>query len=203
MQSIQQKEAEVYTELWSSVPSYRRVSPGERYADLFHAIVNDPGATVLDAGCGEGKGMDALAAHGYQMCGIDLTDAGWATHTHPYPFVTGTIWHDLRPVVYLFHVSKPEVFRPDGVDYVYSCDVFEHLPEQFTMLAAQRLLEVTKKGVFLSIMHQQEIYGSWVGRRLHLTVKPFVWWRDAFREIAEVVEARDMMERGVFYLRAK
>jgi len=203
MGRIQTFEAESYAELWSSVSHYKRNSPGEQHARVFHGIVQDPGATVLDAGCGEGRGLLALAALGYRVVGMDLTDAGLSVAARAYPFIQDTLWHDLKPSVYLFHVQQPDVFRADGVDYVYCCDVLEHLPEQFTMLTVHRLLEVADKAVFLSIFFTQDGYGPWIGRPLHLTVKPFVWWRDALRELGDVTEARDCHEFGIFMLRPR
>lgn len=203
MTSIQQHETDAYAELWSSVSAYKRVSPGEQYAETFHKIVDDAGATVLDAGCGEGRGMCALANLGYQVAGLDLTDAGLNAASKACPFVTDTLWHDLKPAAYLIHLQRPDVFRADGVDYIYCCDVLEHLPTQFTMLAVQRLLDITKKGLFFSIYFNQEGYGPWIGRELHLTVRPFVWWRDALREMGDVVEARDCHEFGIFYVRPR
>ena len=203
MQSIQQKEAEVYTELWSSVPNYRKNSPGEQYAKVFHEIVNDPGATVLDAGFGEGRGMVALSALGYHVGGVDITDAGLMPEAKGFPCVIESLWNDLRPALFIFHVTNPKVFKADSVDYVYSCDVLEHLPGQYTMLAVDQMLRVAKKGVFLSVFFNQDGFGPWAGRPLHLTVQSFVWWRDAIREIADVLEARDCHDFGIYYLGAR
>jgi 2-polyprenyl-3-methyl-5-hydroxy-6-metoxy-1,4-benzoquinol methylase len=203
MGRIQTTETDAYAELWSSVSNYKRFSPGEQYARVFHDLVQDPGATVLDAGCGEGRGLVALADLGYRVAGVDLTDAGLSPAAKAHPFVSQTLWHDLKPAVYLFHVQQPTVFRADSVDYIYCCDVMEHLPEQFTMLAVQRMLEVVDTGLFLSIYFNQEGYGPWVGRPLHLTVKPFVWWRDSLRELGTLADARDCDEAGIFYLRPR
>jgi SAM-dependent methyltransferase len=203
MGRIQTFEAESYAELWGSVDAYKRVSPGEQHARVFHDLVQDPGATVLDAGCGEGKGLVALDALGYRVAGMDLTDAGLNATAKTFPFIQDTLWHDLKPSVYLFHVQQPTVFHAERVDYVFCCDVLEHLPEQFTMLTVQRLLEITDKALFFSVFFIQDGYGPWIGRPLHLTVKPFVWWRDAFRELADVTEARDCHEFGIFLLRPR
>ena len=119
-----------------------------------------------------------------------------------FPFLHETLWNDLRPAVYVLHANQPEVFGL-AVDYVYCCDVLEHLPTQFTMLAVDQLLRVAKKGVFLSVFFHQDGYGPWVGRPLHLTVQPFTWWRDALKEIADVTEARDCHEFGIFMVRAR
>ena len=147
--------------------------------------------------------MVALSKLGYVVAGMDITDAGLNAEAKAHPFVRDTLWNDLRPAVYLLHAAKPETFAADSVDYIYCCDVLEHLPTQYTMLAVDQLLRVAKKGVFLSIFFIQDGYGPWVGRPLHLTVLPFTWWRDALREIADVVDARDCNEFGIFYLGAR
>ena len=200
--SIQAVERDAYAELWSSVSAYKRNSPGEQYAQTFHALVNDAGATVLDAGCGEGRGMLALDKLGYKVAGIDLTDAGLSAEAKAFPFLQETLWNDLRPAAYVLHANQPDVWGL-APDYVYCCDVLEHLPTPFTMLAVDQLLRIAKKGVFLSIFFIQDGYGRWIGRNLHLTVQPFVWWRDALKEIADVTEARDCHEFGIFYVRAR
>lgn len=200
---IRENETDAYSELWASVPAYSKNSPGEQHAAVFHRLVNDAGATVLDAGCGGGRGMVALDKLGYQVAGCDLTNAGLVQDAKGFPFVQTALWTDLRPVTYLFHATKPDVFAPDGVDYTFCCDVLEHVPPQFTMLAVEQMLRVTKKLLYASIYLTPDGHGAWVGRPLHLTVQPFVWWRDSLREIAEVVEARDCHEFGIYAVRAR
>jgi hypothetical protein len=43
----------------------------------------------------------------------------------------------------------------------------------------------------------------WIGKTLHQTVQPFTWWRDSFRELATVVECRDLFDNSVFLLERK
>lgn len=202
MASIQQQEADTYAELWSSVSAYKRNSPGEQYARVFHSLVNEPGATVLDAGCGEGRGMVALDKLGYKVAGIDLTDAGLSAEAKAFPFLVESVWSDLSKARDLFHATPTHAYGAK-VDYVYCCDVLEHLPTQFTMLAVDQMLRIASKGVFLSVFFVPDGYGPWVGRPLHLTVQPFTWWRDALNEICDVVEARDCHEFGLFLVRAR
>jgi hypothetical protein len=88
-----------------------------------------------------------------------------------------------------------------AADWVYCCDVLEHIPTAFTMLVVERLLDVAKQGVFLSICHQPDQHGAWVGEALHQTVQPFVWWRDHLSQIGELIEARDLLMNGIFVVR--
>jgi hypothetical protein len=62
-------------------------------------------------------------------------------------------------------------------------------------------------GLFLSICFQDEAFSEIVGEPLHLTVMPFVWWRDHLAMMGNLVEARDFsphpenkLKVGVFYL---
>jgi hypothetical protein len=89
------------------------------------------------------------------------------------------------------------------VDWVYCCDVLEHVPPQFTMLAIDQMLRVARLGVFLSIALVPDQFGVWVGEALHQTVQPFVWWRDSLREVGEVVDARDLLIHGVYVVRPR
>ncbi len=147
--------------------------------------------------------MVALAALGYHVAGVDIADITMCPEAKAFPRVVETLWNDLRPVVYVLHALNRAVFDANRVDYVFCCDVLEHLPVQFTMLAIDQCLRVAKKGVFLSIYFQPDDYGAWVGRPLHQTVQPFVWWREAIKEIAEIVEARDCLKYGLFYVRPR
>ena len=70
-----------------------------------------------------------------------------------------------------------------------------------TMLAIARMLEASTRGVFLSIALVPDQFGILVGRPLHLTVKPFTWWRDRIRELGTVAECRDLIDAGLFLVK--
>ena len=40
--------------------------------------------------------------------------------------------------------------------------------------------------------------GALIGEALHLTVRPFLFWRDLFRELGTLHDARDLIGEGVF-----
>jgi hypothetical protein len=68
------------------------------------------------------------------------------------------------------------------------------------MLVVARLLEVARKGVFLSIALQMDDFGAWAGEALHQTIQPYVVWREQLSALAHVTESRDLLNNGLFYL---
>jgi len=196
MSSIVTAERECYEEMWG-VEQYAEVSPGERVAPVFDALVRARGddprdVTVLDAGCGSGKGALALQALGYQVTLCDLTPAGLVPEARTLPFFEAVLWKPLTQQYALGH----------AYDYVYCCDVLEHLPTVFVGLAIAEMLTVSRRGVFISVALGPDNLGVWVGRPLHLTVNPFPWWRDTLSELGRVVDARDLLNEGLYLVEA-
>jgi 2-polyprenyl-3-methyl-5-hydroxy-6-metoxy-1,4-benzoquinol methylase len=186
MSQVIRHERALYEHIWSSVAAYADHSPGERYVPLFLDMSRTTmRGSLLDAGCGSGKGALALEAAGFTVSCCDYTDAGLIHAARHLPFTPVCLWHDLKRVV---------GFR----DWVYCCDVLEHVPPPFTMLVISRLLEVARRGVFLSISTQPDQFGAWVGESLHKTVRSFVEWRDDLAAIGTVVEARDLLNAGIY-----
>ena len=185
--SIQNAERDVYEGMWE-IDQYANFSPGEQYAPLFDSLVRPRChgyGTVLDAGCGSGKGAVALQALGYRVELCDLTPTGLIPEARSLPFFETSLWSDFT--------------RDRGfVDYVYCCDVLEHLPTVFVGLALSRMLEKARSGVFLSVALAPDVAGVWAGRPLHLTVQPYDWWRGTVRELGCVTEARDMYNTAIF-----
>jgi hypothetical protein len=168
--------------MWE-VDDYHKMSPGELYVDAFFNILKPKsGERVLDVGAGAGAGSKALKQRGLSVQAFDLTDAAWKHDD--IKLMTGSVWRDLP------HVSPP-------YNYCYCCDVMEHIPTEFTALSVSEMLRV---GVlsFLCISFQEEFYGRYIQQSLHLTIKPFEWWRDMLREVGTVHEARDLMGDGLF-----
>jgi 2-polyprenyl-3-methyl-5-hydroxy-6-metoxy-1,4-benzoquinol methylase len=185
--TIQQRERATYEDIWS-VDEYARHSPGAAYVPLFLDMAQTTMRTsVLDAGCGTGKGALALQAAGFTVQLCDLTDAGLLPEARALPFTEVCLWDDLKRVV-------------GFQDWVVCCDVLEHIPTPFTMLVIARLLEVARRGVFLSISLVPDQFGVWVGKPLHQTVQSFTQWQEQVSALATVKEARDLLHTGVFLL---
>ncbi len=184
---IREQEREKYADVWQ-IPQYHDFSHGEFHSEMFMEITGaTPGESVIDFGCGTGKGGKALKKRGLKPTYLDLVRVG-----NLRPFREQSLW---QPIHGLW-------------DYGLCCDVLEHLPCEFTMLAVSNMLKAVG-GLFLSICFEDESFSEMVGKPLHLTVRPFTWWRDNLREIGELVEARDLspplqkrdLQVGIFYLR--
>jgi len=186
-------ETEKYQSAWA-LDAYAKNSPGASLVPLFLDMAKPQRGSVLDAGCGSGKGAVALANEGFAVTMCDLTPDGLTPESAHLPFQSAVLWKDLRPVA---RQTGREWF-----DYAYCCDVLEHIPTSFSMLVISRLLDVSKHGVFLSISTVHDEYGSFIGEPLHQTVKPFVWWRDQIGALARVVEARDLLINACFWVKA-
>jgi hypothetical protein len=84
-----------------------------------------------------------------------------------------------------------------GYDYGFCCDVMEHIPPEYTMLVAERILSACDVA-WMQIALQPDEFGAAIGKTLHLTVQPFKWWRDRLRLLGNVIEARDLCSTALF-----
>lgn len=187
MSDIVTTERQTYSDMWT-VPAYSAHSPGEMMVPVFLSMLRRTtmsAESVLDAGCGSGKGALALRDFGFKVSLCDITDEGLDPEARLMPFERVVLWEDLRQGVG-FH------------DYVYCCDVMEHIPPTFAMLVVSRLLEVARSGVFFSISFVPDTMGAWIGKPLHQTLQSFVDWRDQLSTVSRLVEARDMLNAGAF-----
>lgn len=191
--SLTTDERALYEDVWTSIPHYADISPGEFYLPVFLQCVNQKRGTVLDAGAGSGKGALALAARDYRVTMCDVTDVGLSLEARELKFREACLWHSLKPIAPF----------TGAFDWVYCTDVMEHLPPQFTMLAIDQMLRVARLGLFLSVSLVPDNFGVWTGKSLHQTVQSFVWWRDSLNDVGQVEDARDLHHAACFYVRPR
>lgn len=176
-----------YEQIWA-VPAYRKGSPGVVHTPMFASIADpQPGESVIDLGCGAGDGGEQLA----EKLGLSVT---YLDHVRvagvPDPFIKQALWDPLPA-------------RNPPWKYGYCCDVMEHIPTEYTMLVLRNIMDACES-VFFSIYFQNDVFGpKLIGEPLHLTVMPYTWWRDRLAEFGELVEARDLLGEGVFYVRCR
>jgi hypothetical protein len=189
MSTLLEAEKQKYEDMWT-IDSYANYSPGEKFVPLFLDMAKTTmKGTVLDAGCGSGKGALALEKEGFKVQCCDFTVAGLVPEARKFPFTEVCLWNDLH--------------RLGFVDWVYCCDVLEHIPLPFTMLVVTRLLAIARRGLFLSISFEPEAFGVWVGHRLHQSLQSYQDWRDQLSMVGELVEARDLLNAGVFLVKSR
>ena len=179
-----------YARMWA-IDDYHGHSPGKIWASRLGGLVDlKPDQTVIDLGCGAGEAAAALEALGLDVAQVDLADFRGTDNNRP--FRAAPLWSDW---------SFPGRFM--RADYGFCCDVMEHIPPEYVMLVLERI-RANCQAVFFSIAHLPDRCGAMIGEPLHLTLRPFEWWRDRIGEqMGEVLDGRDLMGDSMFYVRCR
>lgn len=184
MQTRAEKEVEKYKAIWA-VKNYRQFSPGEKYASTFSEII-DCSQSIIDIGCGMGAGGLALRK-------IGCPDVTFLDHVlvndQLDPFILTSLW-------------DWDQNHNGGMNFVqgYCCDVMEHIPPEYVGLVLHRI-RAHCDWCFFTIGLTEDHYGKIIQEELHLTVQSFRWWRNLLREFGEVIDARDLISTGMYYVK--
>jgi len=183
--SIRELEADKYEEMYS-LKEYSDVSPGRMWSDFFVRMARPkPGDTMIDFGTGTGKAAHTFEfKYGMEVKCVDLMD--FRSEGMDIPFIKNTIW-------------DKEILKLE-CDYAFCLDMMEHIHPEFSMLVVSNILH-TCKFAFFGVSFQGEGFGKLIGEEPHVNVKPFVWWRQRFAEIGEIIDCRDMALSGTFYMK--
>jgi SAM-dependent methyltransferase len=167
-------EALKYGKLWAH-PEYRKVAPGEQLAQIFLAQAHPKaGSEVLDFGCGTGRGALMLALLG----GLRVTMLD---------FVNNCLDDDVRAMLTTqahalrFIKADLEQKLPVAAPYGFCTDVLEHIPPDKVDRVLNNIL-LAAQHVFFSISTVEDRCGALIGEPLHLSLHPFAWWMEKFRE---------------------
>lgn len=168
------REREKYEQMWQ-IDDYRKTAPGEIYvASAIGALDMQRGDTVIDFGCGTGRGAAEFQRLGFKVCGVDFVRSALETDI---PFVQACLW------------EMPWL----RADWGYCTDVMEHIPPEKVDDVLAGIAERVQ-GCFFAIATEPDNLGKRIGRVLHLTCQPPEWWaqtlRKHFRDV-QMAESED------------
>jgi hypothetical protein len=182
---IATKERDKYEAIWQ-LDEYRKVSPGLRYVDeALEALKMEPGASIADFGCGTGRCAKWFAERGFVATGVDI--AGNCLE-ESVTFVQAALW-------------DADALPP--VDYGFTTDVMEHIPPDQVDATLAAIHRACAKGCYFNIDTIPDSFGVFIGRTLHMTVKPAEWWEAKLRALWPNVERirLDDPQQAVFVVR--
>ena len=157
----------------------------------------EEGSSIIDFGSGTARASLALAQLGFRVQMLDITEQSMDSEVEDY-LVDNPVNLKFKEVN-LWDTNSMFQYH---AEYGYCCDVMEHIPTEYVMLVLNNILACTPRAFFY-ICLVPDAFGQIIGKPLHLTVKPFLWWREKLNEVANVVDARDLLHNGMYYVESR
>jgi len=171
MDEIAQREKKKYDRLWQSVPSYRTCSLGELFLPHFFGHFSlEEGDRILDFGCGSGRCAKAFLEKGMSVHLIDFCIDALDPEIH----LLATLCSDRLIFTEACLWDLPKELKAG--EWIYCCDVMEHIPESQVDKVLYEMSLRMKKGGYLSICLQEDQFGQALQEPLHVTIQPKEWW---------------------------
>lgn len=161
-------EEEKYQRMWEQ-DIYRDTSPGEECAHKFLALI-PPKSSVIDFGCGTGRGSLKIDAAGHYVTMVDFADNCLDDAAKELTFVKA----DLTKPLYL------------KAQYGFCTDVMEHILPDTVDTVIRNIMDCVD-AAFFQISTVPDKMGVLIGQHLHLTVQPHHWWRQTFERLGYAV----------------
>lgn len=190
------EERNKYAEIWSFEEYQKSGSPGLANVDRFMSVLSpQQGSSVIDIGCGAGKSGLEFQKQGLCSWWLDITPAALDPEVDRRRFIEAPMWAPKwgdNDIGYRGPYAR--------FDYGFCCDVLEHIPTEYAMLACDRIIRNCDIS-WLQICNLPDEYGKLIGEPLHLTVKPYAWWLLRLSTLGEVIDARDLCGNSLFVVR--
>lgn len=184
-------EKDLYKMMWER-PEYRTFAPGEKAVfDFLSQAKPRRGSSVIDLGCGTGRGSLNLAFFG----GLDVTMVDFAPNCLDADIVPmlETQKHVMR---FLEHdLSQP---LPVKAAYGFCTDVMEHIRPHHVDRVLDNCLDACQH-VFFQIDTQEDEMGKLLGHRLHLSVHSYEWWLKKFNDRNCIIHWSDKDARYAYF----
>jgi len=182
--NLVETEKQKYDEVWTT-DDYKDHSPGQAHAENFLKTVEPhAGQSIIDIGCGQGLAGLRFEEHGLRTWYLDLTDSALENAVPRNQFIQSPIWGKWQK-------------KPLGWDYGYCCDVMEHIPPEFVMLSLDRIVSNCRLTWFM-VCNKLDSMGEIFGKPLHLTVQPYLWWKERIAMVGTIKDARDLAGVSMF-----
>jgi 2-polyprenyl-3-methyl-5-hydroxy-6-metoxy-1,4-benzoquinol methylase len=174
------KERQKYAYLWRHLPEYREISPAELFVNHFLDFFEkafEKEQTLIDFGTGCGRVAKTFLAKDLRVKLVDFCPECLDQEIYlmtlflqeKVEFIEATLW------------DLPDSLKP--CDWIYCCDVLEHIPESRLDLTLSAMAARMKKGGYLSICLKEDEHGrQLVGEPLHLIVKDSSFWRKTIQK---------------------
>lgn len=180
-------EQEKYKKAWG-LDDYRGFAPGENFVEVFLSVSQAvPGNSLIDFGTGTGRAALALDRFGLSVKMVDIAENCLDDSVREKigsELLVANLWDD---------IDLPPA------DFGFCSDVMEHIPPEKVDSVLQNIAWLTKRA-FFSIAFTPDHFGKVVGSPLHLTVESFVWWREKLKGFGKLLDARDLLGQGIFYV---
>lgn len=174
------EEQKKYEALYVGDKYRNKYKPGINFINQNKLNINNKSValkSLIEFGSGEGHVIKYFRDKGVDCYGTDI-----AGNSLSFP--------ELDEYRYIMDLGELQDFDKE-FEFIFSCDVFEHLPTESIDNLLENMKRAAPKGravvriaLYLDARGQHDIT-----KALHLTVKPSTWWFDKFKEHSiEVLE---------------
>ena len=175
------REQQKYETMWT-YDQYRKTAPGENH--VVTAMNLFSGKSVIDFGCGTGRGAQYLKNEGYDVTGIDFASNCRDSHVD-FKFIQACLW-DLPWI---------------SADWGLCTDVMEHIPPEKIYTVLHGIASRVTEGAYFNISTQDDRLGTLIGRKLHLSIAPAAVWKQELEKHFSSVQMIELDGDAVFICR--